>query len=65
MAAKRTQQRDEGEHRGRQGEQDVQQGLPADGANVASGEEQNGIHTHRFGGVASHNVQCAPTRVQV
>lgn len=50
----------------RPNEQDAGQGLPAHGADVATRQKQNGVHSHRFGCPPSHPLQCAPTsRVQV
>lgn len=66
ITAKRREQERNSRTRRQQGKQDVQQGLPADGADVAPGAQQNGVHPHRFSRVAGHNVQLAPTsRVQV
>lgn len=57
---------DGGQEHEREGEQDVQPGLPAHGADVAAGEEQDGLHTNRLGRTARHNVQRSPTaRVHV
>ena len=62
----RVQKRDGGQAHDREGEQDVQQGLPAHGADVAARPEQNGVHPNGLGCVAGHHVQRAPpTRVHV
>lgn len=60
------QKRNGGQAHNWEGEQDVQQGLPAHGADVATSPEQNGVHSNGLGCVAGHHVQCAPpTRVHV
>lgn len=60
------QKRNRGQAHKRPSEQDVQQGLPAHGPDVAAGPQQNGVHTDGLCRVARHHVQCAPpTRVHV
>lgn len=61
----RVQERDKGQWRKREGEENVQPGLSTDGVDVAACEEQNGVHTHRFGGVARDDVQCASAWVEM
>ncbi|KAK8521207.1 hypothetical protein V6N13_077322 [Hibiscus sabdariffa] len=62
-AQRRIQQ--EQEHGERPSEQDVQPRLPADGADLAPRTQQNCVHTHRFSRAPGHNVQRAPSRVEL
>ncbi|KAK8569613.1 hypothetical protein V6N13_046662 [Hibiscus sabdariffa] len=64
-AQRRIQQEREHEHGERPSEQDVQPRLPADGADLAPRAQQNSVHTHRFGRAPGHNVQRAPSRVEL
>lgn len=56
----RWQKRNERRRRRRSCEQNAEPGLPADGADVAAGPQQDGIHSHRLRRIARHNVQRAP-----
>ncbi|KAE8662179.1 equilibrative nucleotide transporter 3-like [Hibiscus syriacus] len=49
----------------RPSDQDVQQRLPADGADMAPHTQQNGVHTNRIGRAPGHNVHRAPSRVKL
>lgn len=46
--------------RQRSGEQNAEPGLRSDGADVAAGTQQDGVHTHGVCCIARHHVQCAP-----
>lgn len=53
-----------GKWRRRAGAADAGAGLPADGPDVAAGQEQDGVHPHRLRRAARHALQRAPHRVR-
>lgn len=57
----RIQERNGGLGKRGQGEEDVQPGLPAHGANVAAGPQQNGVHPHRLRRPEGNHVQPPPS----
>lgn len=61
----RRQKRKRRSGRQQQGKQDIQPGLPADGADLAPRPQQDGVHTHRLRRPPRHHVQCAPPRVHL